>query len=74
MCLTYERAASDVREKCTKCEGQGDVGKVDENERGEALEAERIENVTTIERVAAKGVFNKTSEWPGGCKTVMCVR
>ena len=71
--LTYKRATSDVREKCSEREGQGDVGKVDEYERGQALEAEGIENVTTIERVAAKGVFNKTTEWPGGCKIVMCV-
>ena len=58
MYLTYERASSDVREKCSKHEGQGDVGKVDENEWGKTLEAKCIENVTTIERVAAKGVFN----------------
>ena len=55
---------SDVREEGSKREGQGDVGKVDENERGQSLDAECIENVTAIERVAAKGVFNKSSEWP----------
>jgi hypothetical protein len=64
--LPYERAAGDVREERSEREGQGDVGKVDEYERSQTLEAECIKNVTTIERVAAKGVFNKTSEWPGG--------
>jgi hypothetical protein len=64
--LTYERAAGYVGEERSEREGQGDVGKVDEYERSQTLEAECIKNVTTIERVAAKGVFNKTSEWPGG--------
>ena len=64
--MTYKSTMGDVGEECSERKGQGNVGKVDEYERGQALEAERIKNVTTIERVAAKGVFNKTSEWPVG--------
>ena len=64
--MTYKSAMGDVGEECSEREGQGNVGKVDEYERGQPLEAERIKNVTTIERVTAKGVFNKTSEWPVG--------
>ena len=78
MHLTYKRSVSDVREERSKREGQGNVGKVDEYERGQALQAKGIKNVTAIERVAAKGVLNKTSEWPGerkihGVSVCVCV-
>ena len=71
--MTYESAVGDVGEECSEREGQGDVGKVDEYERGQLLEAKHIKNVTTVEREAAKGVFNKTSEWPGGGGSEVCV-
>ena len=66
MVQTYKRVTCNVREECSKREGKGEVGKVDEDKGSQALEAERIKNVAPVDCVAAKKIINKTTKWPVG--------
>ena len=61
--LTHHCPLSHVGEESTKHKGEGNVGKIDEEQRGEELQTEGITEVTAIERVATKQVIHTTSEW-----------
>ncbi len=53
-------------ENGSKCEGQSDVSEVDEDKRGNALEAEGITQVTPVKGLTSCGITNETMEWPVG--------